>query len=172
MRLARVLALVLVGLLLLVTAAAHARMTTTTDEAGDGQHGRALDITSVKLDNREHAIVATIKMVRATRGDLYVFLWARGEAPDQVTRVQSRHRARGNRNTVATIDGTQTCPRLKVTWNHEIDRAKIRVPSGCFSEGDYRAVRARAITEIGSDADYAPKTETGDWGWTRWTRRG
>jgi hypothetical protein len=38
--------------------------------------------------------------------------------------------------------------------------------------GNYGAVKVKAITEIGSDADFAPKGVKGNWRWTGWVSRG
>ena len=64
------------------------------------------------------------------------------------------------------------CRGLTVTWDHEADVVKVRLPSRCFREGDYGAVRVKVITEIGSDADLAPKDADGDWRWTDHVSRG
>ena len=158
--------------LLVVASGAEAATGRFPDPAGDGLKGRALDITSLRLANRDHAIVATVSFVRATRGDLYVRLLARGESRRTMTGVSTIHRARGDTNRVVTIDGVQECPGLGVAWDHDSDRVRVRLPSRCLVDGDYGAVKAKVITEIGSDADLAPKDDAGRWRWTDWVARG
>lgn len=85
--------------------------------------------------------------------------------------IGSIHRARGDKNRLLTIDGVQRCKGLNVIWDHERDRARVRLPSRCFREGDYGAVKVKVITEIGSDADVAPKDGSGEWRWTDWVSR-
>lgn len=74
MRLNKLLVPVVVSFVLVLAGAAQAGTLRVEDPAGDGLKGRALDITTVKLANRDHAIVATISFVRASRGDLFVRL--------------------------------------------------------------------------------------------------
>jgi hypothetical protein len=148
------------------------------DPAGDGLKGRRLDITSLRLSNRDHAIVARVSFVRAAAGDLAVWLQARGTKRKGVALVASVHRPkRGDRSFVRTAQGIQDCPGLHVTWDHEADTARVRLPSDCFRAGNYGAVRTRIITEIGSDADVAPEAPGGSdgdlrWRWSAWTDRG
>ena len=131
-----------------------------------------LDITSIKVANRDHAIVSTVTFVRAVRGDLGIRYWARGEKRRDMALVFNKHRPRGDNTSLLTIDGEESCRALTVTWDHEADVVKVRLPSRCFREGDYGAVRVKVITEIGSDADFAPKDADGDWRWTDWISRG
>ncbi len=148
------------------------------DPAGDGLKGKKLDITSLRLSNRDHAIVVEVSFVRAAAGDLGIWLHARGTKRNEVALVGSIHRPkRGDRNFVRTADGEQQCKGLRVTWDHEADTAWVRLPSRCFEDGDYGAVRTRIITEIGSDADVAPEASGGSdaelqWAWSTWTDRG
>ena len=93
--------------------------------------------------------------------------------------VASRHRPeRGDRNFVRSSEGEQKCNGLRVVWDHDADTARVRLPSKCFEDGDYGAVRFRVITEIGSDADWAPQesadaeNDTPRWAWSDWTPRG
>ena len=148
------------------------------DPAGDGLKGKRLDITSLELANRDHAIVAEVSFVRAAAGDLGIWLHARGTKRNEVALIASIHRPkRGDRNFVRTADGVQECKGLRVIWDHDADTAWARLPSKCFQGGDYGAVRTRIITEIGSDADLAPKapgSSDGElrWAWSDWTDRG
>lgn len=164
--------MVLITVLLLPLAAATAQTISIDDPAGDGLKGRKLDITSVKVANRDHSIVTRVSFVRAAVGDLAIYYGARGDRRTDVARVVSVHRPRGTTNTFETVDGAQPCTRLSVTWNHDNDTVTVRLPSRCFRAGNYGAVHVRVITEIGSDADIAPKNSAGGWRWTRWVRRG
>ena len=171
--------LVLTAVLLLTSfAPAHAATLTVTDPAGDGQKGRRLDITSIDVRNRDHAVVTDVAFVRAAAGDLAIYYGARGDSRSDHVLVVSKHRpSRGDVNSVRTVGGTQECDGLKVTWDHEADTARVRLPSTCFRDGDYGAVRIRLIAEIGSHADYAPKggeSSMGDprWAWTPYVARG
>ena len=110
--------------------------------------------------------------MRAVRGDLGIRYWARGEKRRDMALVFNKHRPRGDNTSLLTIDGEESCRALTVTWDHEADVVKVRLPSRCFREGDYGAVRVKVITEIGSDADFAPKDADGDWRWTDWISRG
>jgi hypothetical protein len=172
MRLTKALIPSSLSLLLIVTGVAQAETQHVEDPAGNGLKGRALDITTVKVANRDHAIVTKVSFVRAAHGDLYVRFLARGEKRRTMAAVGSIHRARGDKNRLLTIDGVQECKGLRVSWDHESDYARIRVPSHCLLDGDYGAVKTKVITEIGSDADLAPKDESGNWRWTGWVSRG
>jgi hypothetical protein len=158
--------------LLLPASPALAQSRTFEDPAGDGLHGRALDITSYRVANRDHALVVTVSFVRATRGDLGLWFSARGDRRREQALVFSRHRFRGDDNRLRTIDGDQPCAGLAVAWDHDADTATVRLPSRCFRAGDYGAVRVRVITEIGSDADYTPKNPRGGWAWGSAVGRG
>jgi hypothetical protein len=48
----------------------------------------------------------------------------------------------------------------------------LRVRGHSRRDGDYGAVRIKAITEIGSDADLAPDGTEGHWPWFPWVSRG
>ncbi len=161
--------------LLAFSGAAFAETVRVEDPAGDGLKGRALDITSVKVMNGDHAVVTVVSFVRVARGDLVIFYQARGDRPRDVARVVSRHGIRRDLNTFttyATGDAQQSCRRLSVTWDDDLDTARVRFPSRCFRGGDYGAIRVRVLTEIGSDADLAPKGPRGQWAWTPWVSRG
>lgn len=160
-----------------VAAPAQGDVTVIDDVAGDGQKGRRLDITSVRLANRDRAIVTEVSFVRAAAGDLGIWLHARGTKRRETVLVASIHRPkRGDRNFVGNLDVETECKGLRVTWDHDADTAVVRLPSKCFEGGDYGAVRTRVITEIGSDADLAVDAFGPEgrprWGWSDWTDRG
>jgi hypothetical protein len=141
------------------------------DPAGDGLKGRRLDITDVKLANRDHAIVVTISVVRVAHGDLGVRMKARGDRGETAL-VSSLHRSAGDTNQLFTVAGEQPCKGLQVKWDQAAARVRVRLPSRCIDGGDYGAVRVKAIFEIGSDADFAPKGPQGGWRWTDYVARG
>lgn len=162
----------LLALLLMTPGAVNAETEVLQDPAGDGLKEEALDITTLEVANRDHAIVTTVSFVRAARGDLAVWVKARGEGRRTMIGVASIHRAHRDRTILLAIDGEQQCKGLKATWDHETEEARVRLPSRCFLGGDYGAVKIKVITEIGSDADLAPKDASGDWSWTGWVARG
>src|SRR5687768_16981457 len=78
------------------------------DPAGDGLKGKRLDITSLQVANRDHAIVVEVSFVQAAAGDLGIWLHARGTERNEVALVASVHRPeRGDRNFVRTKEGVQ-----------------------------------------------------------------
>jgi hypothetical protein len=157
---------------ILMSGPAVAQTLTVDDPAGDGLKGSRLDITSVRVSNRDHAIVVKVSVVRLTRGDLAVRLKIRKDGPDLLAGVTSVHRTSGDTNKWFTEAGVQQCEGLRVSWSNAADRVRIRVPSQCLEKGNYGAVKAKVITEIGSDADLAPKSPDGSWRWTEWVSRG
>ncbi|WP_395691292.1 hypothetical protein [Nocardioides sp.] len=158
--------------MLLLPATAHAQTQHTPDPAGDGLKGRALDITDVKLANRHRALEATISVLRVAHGDLGLLLQERhGGQARTVAAVLSYHLASGDRNRFLGLPHRRRCGGLVVRWDADHHRIRISIPSRCLRHGGYGALRARVITEIGSDADLAPNRPDGSWTWTRWVRR-
>jgi hypothetical protein len=159
--------------LLAGTGPALAQTRHVPDPAGDGLKGRALDITDMKVANRDHAVVATISFVRVPKyGDLGFALQQRGDTHHQIlAAVYSDHTPRRDENRFASVPHRRTCGRLVVTWDATADAVRIRIPARCINHADYGAVRAQVITEIGSDADFAPKGPKGRWRWSRWISR-
>ena len=158
-------ALVLPLTLLLVApgAPAQAAAVSFTDPAGDGAAGPRLDITDVVVRNRDHRIVVETSYVRVSRGDLVVFLPARGTRGS--IRVVSLHRPAGQDKNFVLGQG-KDCAGLRVTWDAEADTSLVSLPSRCFHGGDYGAVRTWLLTEEsgGSDADFAPaRPKQADW---------
>ena len=165
-------AVLLASSALFVSGSALGQTARVSDPAGDGLKGHRLDITGVKLANRDHAIVVTLSVVRVALGDLAVDIKARGDSAEETTAVSSVHRSGGDTNRFFTIDGEQQCGGLRVRWNPTTDRVRVRVPSRCIDRGNYGAVAVKAIFEIGSDADFAPKGPKGGWRWTDYVARG
>jgi hypothetical protein len=158
--------------LVLASGTAIAQTVSFSDPAGDGQKGTHLDITAIRVANNDHLIVTTIRFVKVVSGDLAVAIKQRGRGPRGEAVVTSIHRARGDKNRLHTIAGVVRCKGFRVRWDGTKGRARIRVPSRCITHGHYGAIKVQAITEIGSDADFAPKTPKGNWGWTDWVSRG
>lgn len=137
------------------------------DAAGDGYQPR-LDITEVRVRNKDHALVYRISFMRAGRGFLLVQLQDRdGDG----ALAQSLHRPRGVDRNSFDSGATGSCDGLAVTWDHELDTARVRIPSTCFQDGDYGAIRSRVFTETADDNDFAPNGDT-QWRWTRFVARG
>lgn len=156
-------------------APAQAGRLEVVDPSGDTYSGGSLlDITTVIVRNLDRALVTKVLFERAGKGDLIVHFQTDGEPDRVLAAVVSRHRPkRGDRNSFAATDGTDSCDGLRVSWNHERDLATIRLPSTCLAQGDYDDVRARVLTEIVVDQDvYAPNPGARGWPWTRWVARG
>jgi hypothetical protein len=164
----------LVGLAMLAPGPASARTATVSDPAGDGLKGDRLDITAVRVANRDHAIVTTVDVVRVGHGDLGVWIQARGDRRSDAIAVAAFHRIGGDTSRLISFHGPVRCDGLRVTWDESTDRIRARVPSRCLDHGDYGALRVRTITEIhgGEDVDLAPNSAQGDWRWTDWVGRG
>ena len=167
-------ALLLPLTLLLVAPGAPARAAAVgfTDPAGDGAAGPRLDIIDGVLHNRDHRIVVETSYVRVSRGDLIVFLRARGTKGP--VRVVSQHHPAGEDNNfmLNRAGARRDCAGLSVTWNAEADTSQVSLPSRCFDKGNYGALRTVVLTEIGADADFAPKGPRGGFAWTDWVARG
>lgn len=167
----RLTAVLLASCAVLVSGSALGQTVHVSDPAGDGLKGQRLDITTVKLANRDHSIVVTIAVVHVAYGDLGVRMKARGDSGETAL-ITSLHRSGGDTNRLVTAAGEKQCKALHVSWNEATDRVRVRVPSRCVDGGDYGAVRVKTIFEIGSDADFAPKGPKGSWRWTDYVARG
>ena len=104
--------------LLAVPSAALAGTLHVDDPDDDGLKGRTLDITSLQIGNRDHAIIIQVSFVRVAFGDLAVYIQARGDRRRDLAVVISRHRARQDADQLITVDGTQRCRGLSVRWDH------------------------------------------------------
>jgi hypothetical protein len=171
-RIARWAGLLLSCCLVLASGPAIGQTLRFDDPAGDGQKGTHLDITSIKVANRDHVLVTTISFVKVAAGDLAVGFKQRGRGPRGEAVVTSLHRTRGDKNALYTVAGAVRCKGFRVTWDATLSRVRVRIPSRCITDGDYGAIKVQALAEIGSDADFAPKTPKGNWGWTDWVSRG
>jgi hypothetical protein len=161
-------ALLTVGL----AAPAQAASVSFTDPAGDGAAGPRLDITDGALRNRDHRIVVETSYVRVSRGDLIVFLQARG-TKGSVRVVSLHHPAGEDDNFLLNRAGERRdCAGLRITWDAATDTSLVSLPSRCFQRGNYGAVRTKVLTEIGADADLAPNGPRGGFPWTDWAARG
>jgi hypothetical protein len=151
-----------------------------TDPVGeDPTNGPVLDITRLRVNNRDRKLVVEVTFVRAGRGDLIVTLYGRGETPGEGTGIVSKHRPRrGDVNQMGTRDGILPCDGLSVVWDHESDTATVRVPPRCIDDGDYGDLRVRVLTEIVVDQDFAPDgpplpdADQPSWRWSPWIPRG
>ena len=125
------------------------------------------------MANNDHVIIATISFVKVAAGDFLVGFKQRGRGPGGGAAVTSSHRAGGDKNRLFTAAGVVHCKGFRVTWDSTKSRVRVGVPSRCITHGNYGAIKAQAAAAIGSgDADFAPKTPKGNWGWTDWVSRG
>jgi hypothetical protein len=159
------------SLLLVVPAApAQAASVSFTDPTGDGAAGSRLDITDGALRNRDHRILVETSYAQVGRGDLIVFLQARGL--QGTLRIVSRHRPAGvDENFVLSRAGKRKdCAGIRVRWDASLDTSRVSIPSSCFNAGNYGALRTFLLTEVdgGSDADMAPDRR----GQAEWVARG
>jgi hypothetical protein len=166
-------ALLLAFCAVLGSGTAVAQTLSFSDPAGDGNEGTHLDVTAIRVANRDHVIVTTISVAKVVYGSLTVPFKQRRGPRDQAS-VYSSHRARGDTRTLWTAEAGHTkCKGLRVTWDASRSRVRVRVPSRCFAHGDYGAIKVRALTEVDvGTADFAPKTPEGNWSWTDWVSRG
>jgi len=166
-----------VGALLSWLPSAHAQSLTLTDPAGDTSRS-GLDITTVKVRNRDHAVIAKVSFVDAVRGDLIVSLTAR-HGPG--VRIISKHRPQAGDSTFllpgsfAKAGARLPCRGLTGAWDDDLETVKVRMPSRCLAEGNYGAIRFAVLTEPakgGGDVDCAPERANGDISHSAWIPRG
>ena len=142
---------------------AFADKLTFADAVGDGTRGERLDVTEVTIRSRDHVLAVDVKFTRIARGDLVVYLRARGMKGKY--RLVSEYRPSRNptqRTFVLGPRGPEACQGVRSRWDEDKDTARIKVPSRClFDEGDYGAVRTKVLTEIGPDTDLAPNNPNG-----------
>jgi hypothetical protein len=153
---------------------AHAQTRHVDDPAGDGMKGKSLDITGMRISNNDRAIVATFQFVRVPRyGDFGFSLQEPGDTAHRALAVVgSDHSPQRDKNRFVSVPDRRKCSGLRVTWDRVADQVRLRIPSRCIRHGHYGDVRADLLAEIGSDADFAPKTPKGHQRWTRWISRG
>jgi hypothetical protein len=166
-------ALVLPLTLLLVAlgAPAQAARMGVNDPAGDAPM-RRLDFTHITVRNTDRALVVDLSFVRVSRGFLLIEFKDRA---GHLALIRSQHRPQqGDVNEFGTLRGElQDCPGLRVTWDHELETAQVRLPSSCYRGGNYGALATRFFTEVGQDNDFAPNGKNGArWRWSRWIARG
>jgi hypothetical protein len=145
------------------------------DPAGDGQDGRIFDITSIRIENGDFEVATRISFRRVIApADLYVVYLVRGGHGQVGAIVHSKLRLRGIINDMRDNDGAIACKRLSAEWNAQVDEVRLSFPSRCLAHGNYGAFRVQLIVERGggSDSDFAPKDDDGNWRWTRWISRG
>lgn len=173
---------VLVALVVLLATggAARAEQITVHDPVGDDPtNGPLLDITGMRVANRDKAIVTNVSFVQAGHGAVVVMLKVRNKTSSEVMSVLSHHRPhRGDVNAVSTRDGLVPCPDLRVMWDHQRDTVRFRLPASCVVLDDYDEIKERVFTELVVDQDFAPQgppkpdADEPTWRWTRWIDRG
>jgi hypothetical protein len=166
----------LLGLSLVVGGAGSADAQTVhfRDPAGDGQKGRALDITGMTVSNRPHRVIVVLTFRRVTIGDLGVRFKRAGQK-NAFAGVGSFHN-RPHHTWSKVFSRTGVRPGHQcVHWLPQRKQVRIVLPSRWLDHGHFHALRMQVITEIGSDADYLPNP-TGSlgqhFGWTRAVARG
>lgn len=171
------LAPVLVAILLTsvcVGGPAEAQLLRIHDPAGDGEHGDDLDITSVRVHNRDNSILVRIWFVRTTprAGDLALFFKEDTDRRRDLIRVLNVRQGGNEHSRVDSVDGRVPCPGLDISWNDTADTVRVLLPAACLHGGDYEAIQIQALTEYVVDADYAPQGPKGNLKWSRPIARG
>ena len=155
-----------------VPAPANAEVIAYADEAGDTMEPGP-DFTKVALRNRSHAVVAVMRFRRDRRGEIIVGVRARGRSV--LARMVSIHRRQGADHTYLLVgEDERSCRGVRSRWDQKDAKLRLRMPSRCFLDGDFGAVRAWFLTEGhhgGGDVDYAPE-RPGGVHVTGWVARG
>ncbi len=165
------------SLLLLAAPAAHAQRLALDDPAGDAANGK-LDITRASVDNRDSRLVARVTLAEMERGDVIVSVDRRhGQGLRLVASRAADGSVRGRLLPGAFTDqrpgNDRTCGRIAVAWDDAASRVTLSIPSRCWNDGDYGALRFAVLTERGgADSDSAPSTRDGDIGSSAWVPRG
>ena len=159
---------VVAALLLLIPSAAEAESGRIGDSDDDG-NVPVLDFRHIELANNESAAVVTMWFNKVTVGDLAVRLM---DTDGHVVGAFSRHRHPGDRNHFGSTSRDARCRGWSVTWDAEHDKARVRIPARCINDGEYGDLRAKVITELGSDADLVPDARGNSWPWSRYIARG
>jgi hypothetical protein len=163
-------------LLLLAAPAAHAQRIALDDPVGDASNGK-LDITRVSLANRDYRLVAKVRLAEMERGRVIVSVdRRRGKGIRLVAHRRADDSVRARVLAGAFTDRVRgsdfTCGRFAVTWDEDASRVTLRLPSRCWNDGDYGAVRYAVLTERPGDSDWAPATDDGGIGTSPWVARG
>ncbi|MEP9365144.1 hypothetical protein ABLE68_19425 [Nocardioides sp. CN2-186] len=127
------------------------------EDAGDASG--PLDITRVKVDNGDHALVASVRYDGSSRGNLVVSIDQRG---GRGVRLISEHRPVGHTTDLVVgrafsdhggSSARIPCPGFRVTWSADEPTVRLRMPSSCLGGGDYGAIRFVVLTEDASGGD-------------------
>jgi hypothetical protein len=162
---------------LVAAPAAHAQRLSLEDPAGDAVNGK-LDITTVSVTNRNYRLVARVALTAMRKGDVIVSVDRRGGGGVRMVATRAadgtvRGALLGGAFTDRGAGGGVTCGRLAVDWDVDASRVTLRMPSRCWNDGDYGAVRYAVLTERGSgDRDWAPAGRNGEIGASAWVPRG
>ena len=163
-------------LLSLLATPAFGQRLSLEDPAGDAAND-VLDITAVTLANRDYSVVAHVALAEMERGDVVVSVDRRhGRGVRLVTHRSSdgtvTSRLLGGAFTDRASGGELACGRLRAAWDDDASRVSLRMPSRCWNDGDYGAVRYAVLTERGSrDRDWTPD-DNGAVGVSDWVARG
>jgi len=163
----------LTAVLVAAASPAQAQRVTVADAAGDNV-GPGLDITSVSIRNRDHAILATLTFTRDRRSEVIVFVKARG---GPLVGVVSEHPRQGPDSTflIGGDENDPLCRGLRSVWDRSVATVTMRLPSRCLAFGDYGAVRSLILIETfrgARDVDYAPEKPNGEPAYSDWVPRG
>jgi hypothetical protein len=165
------------SLALLAAPAANAQRLAVDDPSGDAPNGE-LDITRASLANRDYRLVARVTFADNERGDVIVGVDRRhGTGIRMVAHRSADGSVRGRLLPIAFTDhdagSDVTCRRLMVSWDDDRSRVTLRMPSRCWNDGDYGAVRYAVLTERrGADSDWAPEGPDGEDDTSAWVARG
>ena len=166
------------SLVVLTVPTATAQSSSLDDPAGDAVNG-TLDITGAVIDNRDHRLVAKVDLAELEKGSVIVSVDRRhGDGVRLVARRGADGTVVGRvfAGAFSDTDITSTtvrCGGFTATWDDDAGTVTLRMPSRCWNDGDYGAVRFAVLTERrGGDRDYAPVDEDGDITSTAWVARG
>lgn len=153
-----------------LAAPAHAAAQVVTDPAGDAGGVNRLDVTRVKVRNRDHAVIARVTFAKEVSGDLIVSVDPRRAKGLRLVAERRRDGAVTTHVLPGAFSdrggpGRQTCTTVEVRWVDDV--ARLVMPSTCLHGGDYGAIRFAVLTENGGDSDFAPETDAAVSGWIR-----
>ena len=165
------------SLLALAVPAADAQSLGVEDPAGDSYRDK-LDITTATAHNHDYRLVARVGLAEMEKGSVIVSVDRRKGSG---VRLVTKRRADGTVRSLVLpgaftdtqASGDVTCPRFRARWDDEASTVVLRMPSRCWNDGDYGAVRFAVLTENGGgDVDWAPADEDGEIGSSAWVARG